>query len=157
MFKMSIYYIAEVILAPVLRQERLLAFLFSLCKPLEDLYNEFEAFVAEMRFENKFTGQVCYIEKRLNLSYDVPLERIRVTDNGFRFAPDFFTYSDFSSEPMEVGYADGDSKMLWYNTSTQTNDYTITIPIELSAEEGKIQTLANQYKPLGKKFNIQIQ
>jgi hypothetical protein len=60
-------------------------FILALIKPIKNIYAEFLLIQADYIFKVRFNGQVCYLEKYLNLFFD-PGNGIYIDD----FAPDYF-------------------------------------------------------------------
>lgn len=80
MFNVNLTILANWLLPPFLRQNRLKGFLKAFNKHLQTLYNELNAYRARKSYEMSINGQVMWIERMLNDYYDNLLRRIYIID-----------------------------------------------------------------------------
>lgn len=87
------------LLPPILRKKRMMAWLQALLLPVSNLHQQFMDWKEERDYEFQFRGQVISLEALLNDQYDYELRRIRINTIGQAF----FLFKDGSkNEAMET-------------------------------------------------------
>lgn len=155
--------LANLLTPPFLRKVTFIDWLEVLFKPLEEVNLSLKALRKEAIYKVTHNGQVVYLQKVLNDSFDKEFRRIKITDS-FEVNPTWI-YPEADELPVYV-YADAESSPRYvYDDSifdTSTFDFNILIPSDLrpvSAEdiinlELQIKSLTNYYKLASKRYQI---
>jgi len=153
-----------------LRRPNLLAIFKSICKPLIDLNEDFQANVAEIEYCLTITGQKIYMEKLLNECFDPYLNRITIRNNNpnkFLFlynneenkAPINITNNgeplpqtyDFNTESL----VDAEVFVLNQSEVEILYDYTVVYPAVMTINEQEFINKINKYNPSGRIYNFE--
>ena len=149
---------------PFLRQLKIIAWLNTLIKPLVDVYNNFIAYRQNTIYSLSFTGQIIYLEKLLNDTYNNGLAGIYIQD-GLLITK---TYIWHKAEGCPKTYlfhkAEAAAKTyLWHKSEANSMyDFIIMVPsaIYVTLTQNNNQginnmiALVNKYKLAGKRFTI---
>lgn len=164
MFNVDFNNIITLLLPPFLRKSKNIAWLKSLVKPLIDLYTLFMAYRVTTVYSLSFTGQVIYLEKLLNDSYNAGLTGIYIAD-GSGIARIYFSHKS-EGFPKQYLYhkSENQTPLYLYHKSeyNSQNDFIIMVPLslytqlQLNNDQGlnNMKSLVNLYKLAGKRYTI---
>jgi hypothetical protein len=130
---------------------------YRLVSPIVYIYNQLNLFRASLLYKISITPQVCYLEKMLNDRYDSILRRIRVIDGVQKelkyiyvraeLKP-IYIYRKSEGKPPKYFYLKGE-------TSDESFDFLVTVPVAISFNLNEMRSLLNTYKLAGKYYSIQ--
>lgn len=149
---------------PKLRQLRLIDWLVSLLKPLEEVNFLFKNFRKQAIYKVVHNGQVVYLEKVLNDRYDNSLRRIYITD-AFEFDPTYI-YPEDEELPVYIYPENEDQPRYIYPESVfgESNvDFIVFVPLDLQPSNPttlnnfliQMRSLINFYKLASRRYSIQ--
>jgi hypothetical protein len=119
MYNINFYQLASELLPALLRGKQVVLALVNVClSPIRDLHQQFIAYRQEAIYKASFTGQIIYLEKRLNDRFDAILRRIYISN----VADQNFTYV-FNQSENELIYVYNSYNILLTYT---TDDYVAT-------------------------------
>lgn len=134
------------------------AWLYSLIQPLIELYAIFSSYRIQALYTLSFTGQVIYLEKLLNDTFNNGGTEIFIEDGSLKIAPFLFNTAE-DAEPFFVyNTAETDEPNTYlYNTAEYTGnlDFIVKVPVALVFDENQMKSLINKYKLAGKNYTIQ--
>lgn len=166
MFNLDFAYIIECLLPPFLRGPKMLAWLISLTKPIETLYNTFQAFRSSSLDKVSYNSQIIYLEKLLNDRFNPSMVApIYIAD----VANISYTYVANKAEgydPIYIGNkAEAGTPLYIGNRSEYQGQYEFKVMVPaavyadlLADNEALLNTmkaLINFYKLAGKRYLIQ--
>lgn len=159
MFNINFNYIIIIILPIYLRLKKQIAWLKVIIFYLRKTYENFVAFRTLNLYDINFTGQLMYLEKKLQDTFSCPLLYI---SDGIVVLP-FYLYNK----------SDGELPVYFYNKSeeeppvylfnkfeiTQQADFIVNIPITCynnfsNDDINKLHSIINYYKTFGKNYKI---
>lgn len=134
------------------------AWLYSLIQPLIELYAIFSSYRIQALYTLSFTGQVIYLEKLLNDTFNNGGTEIFIEDGILKIAPFLFNTAE-DADPFYVfntGETSEDNLYI-YNTAEYTGnlDFIVKVPAALVFDENQMKSLINKYKLAGKNYTIQ--
>ena len=165
MFNVDFNNIVELLLPPFLRKTKIIAWLKALVKPLIDLYTTFMAYRQSVIYLLSFTGQVIYLEKLLNDTYNNGTSGIIIVDGNTLDFPYLFNKSEGVVDIYLYNLSENEDPFYLYNKSefgTQI-DFIVKVPallysqLQLNNNQGlnNMTALITKYKLAGKRFIIQ--
>jgi hypothetical protein len=143
------------------RGEQMVAFIWSLLAPLQDIADDFAAKAHFWRSNVIYNSQQGVLQSALNSLFDATDRRIRVVTLGDLF-PDITLYYDNELEPREVIVSfdgeDFEAPVIYHDSETDGQaDYIVFVPTELSALEAQIVAYVNRYNLADKTFLIEYE
>lgn len=142
----------ELLMPTFLRQPMMFAFLKSIVKPLDILYNQ-------IMYKMQHTCQVIYLEKMLNeyfvvAAYDSQnheATKVVFIDDAPK-PPTKYIYLNQEIPPKEYLYL----RTQYLTGDTDHIDFIIHIPSSFVFVEDKLKAIIDYYKLAGKKYKIEI-
>jgi hypothetical protein len=153
MFKIAFTKLVQWLIPTWLRSNTMVLFVLAANKPLREAYDSFDSYRSAVIYQLAHNGQVVYLQKVLNDSFDKTQRRIRVVD--------FIVYG------KEYLYDAGNVPEIRYVTSATVNylygadtglDFTVQVPatlITVAAQIARVKAKVNEYKMDGKNFYLQ--
>lgn len=160
MFNIAFTYLINILLAPMLRQERQLSWLMLIVSYLETIYDEYIVFRNNKIFDINFNGQLMYIEKKLQLEFNC--DGIYIDDGVI--LPINYMWNIYENQvPLyiynvaEPNYED----LFLYNGGeyVEEADFIVYVPSICNLASVQLQRLRNiveYYKILEKNYKIEI-
>jgi len=144
---------------PRLRSDFLLNWLRALIAPIQILYNDFMRYRSDIDYRLGINGQVCYLQKILNDTFDNDLRRIYISDTLNYIV--MLIHMDESQDPL-LTYMEGtgfDAQIpVIHNDSAYANsgyDFIVNMPFFLSTEdEFRLKAILDKYKLPSKRYSI---
>lgn len=149
-YKLDIERLTVMLLPTLSRQGRTMAWLRALTFPIGQLYNEWAAFRDRNLYILAHSGQVVYLRKVLNDSFDTALRRIQIVD-GNRFGR-VYIYTSGEVKPAFLG------KMYLRNAIDFADtgvDFIVLVPAGLQFNNFDMTALIDFYKLASKRYTIQ--
>ena len=155
--------LANLLTPPFLRKPKLIDWLITLLKPLEETNYKFKAFRRQAIYKVTHNGQVVYLQKVLRDAYDNDLRRILIVD-AFSIDP-LWVYPENNLQPIYV-YTEAENKPVYVHDMSIFNagdyDFLVLFPLELkpitdfdtNILEIQIKSLINYYKLASKRYKI---
>jgi hypothetical protein len=143
------------------REESMLAFIWALLAPLQDVVDDFASRAVAWRFRVRYSSQQLVLVSLLNKLFDPVDRRIRVVTVG-DLAPEVILYFDGEFDPIDdVVYHDGepDEAPVVYHESELDGlaDYIVYVPSGLSGEEDRILSWIGRYNLADKIFILEYE
>lgn len=139
------------------RQEKFIAWLYSLLSPLEYLAGDYFVLKRNIDFKTKYNSQQKVLESLLNQLFDSTLNRITVDTYSDAYAPQFMYYKTEGTNP----------KFQYFRTESVPADYirfraesvnlrlfNVNVPSALSTEEVAIKSWLDTLKLAGTRYEI---
>ncbi len=149
------YYILSIELLPTfLRKVRIVKFLSVLLEPINKLYYQWFLFRKDNLYKLSNTGQVCYLRKVLNDTFDPSQRRIEI-HNGNKYSRVYiYTTAEHSPHYLGVMYLHPNSD--YADTGV---DFIVKAPQDLpqmqTAEKYELKALIDFYKEGVKRYKIE--
>jgi hypothetical protein len=153
MFKIAFTKLVQWLIPTWLRSNTLVLLVLAANKPLREVYDSFDTYRDAVMYKLANNGQVVYLQKVLNDSFDFVARRIKVVD--FKVYGKEYLY-DVTNVP-KIRYATNAPSFFLYGSDTGL-DFTVQVPSTLINSPAKIAALkakVNEYKMDGKNFYIQ--
>lgn len=134
------------------------SWLYSLIQPLIELYAIFSSYRIQALYTLSFTGQVIYLEKLLNDTFNNGGTEIFIEDGILKIAPFLFNTAEDADPFYVFNTAETNEANLYlYNTAEYTGnlDFIVKVPTALVFDENQMKSLINKYKLAGKNYTIQ--
>lgn len=134
------------------------AWLYSLIQPIIELYAIFSSYRIQALYTLSFTGQVIYLEKLLNDTFNNGGTEILIADGILKIAPFLFNTAEDADPFYVFNTAETNEENLYlYNTAEYTGnlDFIVKVPTALVFDENQMKSLINKYKLAGKNYTIQ--
>ena len=149
-------------LVPVkLRGPRLIVWVQSLLRPLQTVANQFAGKVAEVQYRLTFTGQVIYLEHRLNDEFDPSARSIYIDDPTQAGIIPVFIYNIAEQQPATYLYnvAEAQPSTFIYDVPeySSNTDFIVFIPASLNTDltKARMKKVINSYKQAGRRYQFQ--
>jgi len=165
MFNIDFNNIIQLLLPPFLRKIKIIEWLKALVKPLIDLYAIFFQYRTDTLYSLSFTGQVIYLEKLLNDTYNNGSPGIYITDGSFILKTYLYHKSEGGAKTYLFHKSENAAKTYLFHKSeyTITYDFVVMVPaaiysiLQQNNNQGlnKMKALINLYKIAGKRYTIQ--
>lgn len=154
MFNINFHKLVVLLLPTFLRKAKLVAYLTALITPVKIMYDDFVAARAANLYKLAHNGQVCYLRKALNDSFDPAQRRIIITD-GNRYAREYI-YTHAEKQPKYLG------SMMLRPASDYDDagiDFRVICPKELQGKGKPYQLMAlvDFYKLASKRYVIEYE
>jgi len=148
----NINYLKLVVLLtpPDIRKSRLLALLMALINPVRSLYGSFTNNRANNLYKLAQNGQVCYLQKALNDSFDPELRRIFI-DAGSRFERQYI-YTSGEQQPNYLGKIYLQPNSSFADTGV---DFKVIVPQSFDLKNHQMKALIDFYKLASKRYTIE--
>ncbi len=159
MFNINFNYVIQIILPVYLRLEKQIAWLKVITFYLRKIYEEFVVFRTLKLYNINFTGQVMYLEKKLQDTFNCPLLSI---SDGVVVLP-FYLFNKSERKLPVYFYNKSENKppIYLFNESeySHQSDFIVNIPIAcynlLTTDEiNKLHSIVRYYLTFGKKYKI---
>lgn len=134
------------------------AWLYSLIQPIIELYAIFSSYRIQALYTLSFTGQVIYLEKLLNDTFNNGGTEIFIEDGILKIAQFLFNTAEDADPFYVFNTAETNEENLYlYNTAEYTGnlDFIVKVPTALVFDENQMKSLINKYKLAGKNYIIQ--
>lgn len=146
------------LLPTFLRKPALMAFVQILLKPISELYSDWSIIREKNMYKLYHTGQVCYLRKSLNDTFDLVKRRITITEGELYDIS--YIYTEGFGEKKYIyteNLAEVDSKPIWLRTEAETADtgvdFRVILPKDINESElESINAHINFYKAGGKRY-----
>jgi hypothetical protein len=154
--------LANLLTPPMLRRRRHIDWIETLLKPLEQVNFSLKKYRKDAIYKVTHNGQVVYLEKVLNDSFDPELRRIKIDD--FPIYDPLWVYPESDEKPV---YIDAQKPVYVYTAGsifkTVDFDFRVLVPKDikpasdyaLSALTVQIRSLVNYYKLASKRYTIE--
>lgn len=155
--------LANLLTPPFLRKPKLIDWLITLLKPLEEVNYKFKAFRRQAIYKVTHNGQVVYLQKVLRDAYDNEQRRILIQD-AFSRDP-LYIYPEANQLPAYI-YSEAENQpvYLYDNSIFDAGDYDFVVLFPLKLKpltdfetnilEIQIKSLINYYKLASKRYII---
>lgn len=150
-YKLNIKKLAVLLLPTFLRQSLLMAYLFSLSKPLERWLYEWQQFREDNLYKLNHNFQVCYMRAVLNDRFD-PIQRRIIITGSHRYKQQYI-YTKPENKPKYLG-----TMHLRMDSDYEDNgaDFLVLVPKELLNDDNfEMKALINYYKLASKRYRIE--
>lgn len=137
------------LLPTFLRKTRHVAWLRALLHPVDALHYQFLQQRQRHLYDLAHNGQVCYLRKALNDTFDPSQRRIEITD-GNKFNRQYI-YTRGEQKPHFLGTMYLRDRADYADTGV---DFLVLIPKDLEGQKIEINALVNYYKLASKIFKI---
>lgn len=134
------------------------AWLYSLIQPIIELYAIFSSYRIQALYTLSFTGQVIYLEKLLNDTFNNGGTEIFIEDGILKIAPFLFNTAEDADPFYVFNTAEtSEANLYLYNTAEYTGnlDFIVKVPTALVFDDNHMKSLINKYKLAGKNYTIQ--
>lgn len=144
-------------LLPVrLRNSKMLAWIRSLLKPVEELYNIFKGNRTSNLYQLAHNSQVVYLQAALNDVFDTVNRNIIVDDGAFE--DPLFVYQPLEDEPLWLGLVAESGTTYpnpqWLYTDIETtlmgNCFVVKVPVAVSFDMAHMRAAVDKYRLAGK-------
>jgi hypothetical protein len=142
----------------ILRNPKFLALVEALILPMQSFVYKNLTYIESTRYKLKITGQTIVLQNFLNDRMDFLLRRIKITHpiiaENYIWkktegqSPDFVP---FKNEPYNTLFLRGKTE-----NETNTFDFIVEIPADISLQIPKIKSFVEAYKLAGKTYKIEI-
>ncbi len=150
-YNLNIKKLSILLLPILLRKKRIIKYLFCLTKPLESLHYIWLQMRNDNIYKLNHNGQVCYLRKALNDSFDPVKRRIIIT--GAQRYKEQYIYTSAEKKPKYLGV------MYLHRTADYGDkgiDFLVLAPAELLDENNyEMKALINYYKLASKRYRIE--
>jgi len=132
------------------------SWLYSLIQPLIELYAIFSSYRIQALYTLSFTGQVIYLEKLLNDTFNNGGTEIFIEDGG-KIAPFIFNTEENEPDLFIYNTEENEPDLFIYNTEEYPGnvDFIVKVPTALVCDDNHMKSLINKYKLAGKNYTIQ--
>lgn len=132
------------------------AWLYSLIQPIIELYAIFSSYRIQALYTLSFTGQVIYLEKLLNDTFNNGGTEIFIEDGG-KIAPFIFNTEENEPDLFIYNTEENEPDFFIYNTEEYPGniDFIVKVPTALVFDDNHMKSLINKYKLAGKNYTIQ--
>jgi len=158
--------LVEILLPGFLRKPKMTAFMKASVAPVKTLYQQFQAFSQQQKYEAGITAQAGMIEKALNDAFDPEFRRFEIVHELLRDGPVIFLDSDNQSSQNPILYLDSDTPggagMVMHLDSETSElpvgiDFRVNAPLDTQANhEEAIYSMVRKYKFASKTFDVQF-
>ncbi|MBU2526248.1 MAG: hypothetical protein KKC03_06580 [Bacteroidetes bacterium] len=149
-YKLDIEKFTVLLLPTFLRRERTMAWLRALIFPISQLYSNWAAFRERNLYILTHSGQVVYLRKVLNDSFDPALRRIQIVD-GNRFGR-VYIYTSGEMKPAFLGAMYLRNSIDFADTGV---DFIVLVPAGLQFNNFDMTALIDFYRLASKRYTIQ--
>ncbi len=156
MFNVNWTYLLEILIPPILRKPKLRAWLKLVTSQISKIYDDFVIERTWWKYNINFTGQLCYLEKKLQETFNC--NEIKILDGELIQT----SYLSFQSEPYLPVYAtfisENEPTMTLINQSElgHNADFIVQVPYGcLNSEQiDLLKKIINEYKLFEKQYKI---
>src|SRR5574343_779038 len=129
------------------------AWLYSLIQPIIELYAIFSSYRIQALYTLSFTGQVIYLEKLLNDTFNNGGTEIFIEDGG-KIAPFIFNTEENEPDLFIYNTEENEPDLFIYNTEEYPGnvDFIVKVPTALVFDDNHMKSLINKYKLAGKNY-----
>lgn len=139
---------------------QLQAWLYTLLFPLESAYGVFVLFVQQTNYKTAITGQVIYLEKVLNDTFDPVMMGIFISDGdplNESYVYDHAASPDSPPLIYDHGSADPEEDFVYdHSTYEERFDFIVNVPSYVFFTSHIMRALIDYYKQAGKRYQIVI-
>jgi hypothetical protein len=139
------------------RLKGLMAWIKALSATWADLWNRFQLFRTQVKYNLLITPQVCFLERALNDKYDPVQRRIFIAD-GSENDP-VFLYMRAELKPVNL-FKRSEDLPVYMVKRTETAvfgvDFTVNVPLAIVFDQNEMRTYVSIYKLATKNFSIEI-
>ncbi|KMQ69950.1 hypothetical protein ACM39_02615 [Chryseobacterium sp. FH2] len=137
------------LLPTFLRKAKMVAWITSLCYPIEELYDSWSTNRTDNLFKLKHNGQICYLRHALNFEFDPKDNGIKIEEgNQYKYQ---YIYLE-NVQPRFLGtiylYQDSD----YGDTGV---DFIVKVPKGLIYDDYKMRKTIDFYKLASKRYKIE--
>ena len=165
MFNVDFNNIVQFFLPPHKRKLKRIEWLKALVKPIIELYNIFMIYRTNTIYSLSFTGQVIYLKKLLNDTYNNGSTGIYITDGTFMLKTYLFHKSEGGAKTYFFNKSENAAKTYLFHKSEYavTYDFVVMVPsaiysiLQQDNNQGlnNMTALINKYKIAAKRYTIQ--
>jgi hypothetical protein len=164
-YNLNIKKLAVLLLPTFLRLRAHIFWLFSLVKPLEQIFDLWTNFRSENIYKLSHNSQICYLRKALNDRFDPELRRIEIAD-GNRYEHVYIFTDAEQQEPLwlwtdeeiaDENISEAQPVYLYLDSDYSDTgvDFLVLVPAELLDENNfEMNALINYYKLASKRHKI---
>ena len=157
MFNFSHYILALQTFQREIQKDPLLSWIKVIQKPLTTLRVQLNDKYNEIEYENKFNGQVIYLQHVLNDQFD-PVDRLITIEDQANIDYDYLYLNAEGGQPNYV-YLDSESASPYYlnlqSEYTGATHFVVKIP-NTGINEIELKSWVDKYKLAGKQYEIEI-
>jgi len=161
MFDINFTYLINLILPPNLRKPKQIAWLSVLLSYLKKIYENFVLFRIDKLYDINFTGQIMYLEKKLQDTFNIP--DLFISDG---YIVDNVYLHNLSENALPIFFyneSEEEAEIYLYNSSEHisSQSFIINIPEDdynnlTSDDLSKLNKIVNYYKLVDKQYTINI-
>ncbi|WP_299460795.1 hypothetical protein [uncultured Microscilla sp.] len=157
--------LVDMLLPGFLRKPKMTAFLKACVVPVKTLYQRFQAFSQQQKYEAGITAQAGLIEKALNDAFDPTLRRFQIVHELLNDGPVIFLDSDDQSSQNPIMYLDADAQsdsgIVLHLDSESSElpagiDFRVKAPLGTETQQEAIRSMVSKYKFASKTFDVQF-
>lgn len=160
MFEVDFRKLVVLLLPTFWRERKFIAWLYSLVAPVRTIHYNFMQLRERHWYDLQHNGQVCYLEKALNDSFDNELRRIEIGEGSSTEQTYIYTHAENRPVYLSVYYLQSRAEIKKISI-----DFVVKIPQDVyerekqTQEDGKdrffnIEDVVNYYKLAGKRYEI---
>jgi len=159
MFNINFKYLINLLIPPVLRTEKQIAWLEVITYYLKIIYENFILFRINKLYDINFTGQTMYLEKKLQDIFKIP--DLYISD-GFFVEDTYLSNIHEGNLPVYISnISENEETIIFYNISEINNEFDFVVNIHLSdylslsnEDFFKMNKIINYYKLVDKRYKI---
>lgn len=158
MITIDLFYLMEMLLPPLIRQQFIIAFLSAVFKPLDTLQAEFYTYYSDKKYELTWNSQVIMLEHLLNDQFDnidrgIYIEDAEQTPNKF-----WFNVMDANEETYLFNDAESEDPYYLNNTSEYDTDvdFIVNVPTGVVFSSDLMKYFIDKYRCAGKRYLIVV-
>ncbi len=159
MFNIIFRYIILNLLPIQLRKPRNIAWLSLIMSYLKSIYDDFVVYRTSMLYDINFTGQTCYLEKKLRDIFNI--QGLYISD-GIYLEPTYLSNRSEGNLPVFINNSSENENIFFLNNLIEFSmgtDFFVNIPAaDYDAMTGeslsRMATIINYYLVFGKNYNI---
>lgn len=149
-YKVDFKILPILLLPTMLRKYKTVIWAQSLMAPVEALHYGFMRNRERNLYKLQHNGQVCYLRKALNDSFDIDQRRIQIVD-GNKFGREYI-YTHAEAKPRFLG-------TMFLRPSTDFEDtgvdFIVLVPADLNFNEYDMTALVDFYRLASKRYKIE--
>jgi len=137
------------------RKDALVAWIYSLLIPLENLHLKFIAKNVDLDFRTNYNSQQKVFAALLNNVFGTETIRVETSSD---LIPPFYVYYKIEAKPKKYLFFKSESKPSRFtrfkSESNPSNNFIVYAPASLASDEARLRAWINYYKLAGKNYII---
>lgn len=161
-FGLNILQLVKGLIPLKIRGDRFMAWIGALVAPIQTLNVTFASLVDDLRYKQKFNGQVIYLEHILNDQFDPNGRDVYIDDPSEYILENYiFNVSEDPQTLILYNKSEGQPPLYLYNLDevAANNDFIVYVPDTItfnSAVEVQMRAIINRYRHAGKRYSFEI-